>query len=110
MRKEPLIFKPIDNLYAINPKYTIPGLDMIEPFGSAQWGSFLVYTTKSLSNINKYTDGTGSYIYYNFYNEKNIYIISGNYGCLDALVAVMSEEEQIQFYLNFPEIAELLKL
>ena len=109
MRKEPLIFEAISNSWQDNPDYTIPGLDIIEPFGSTQWDTFSIYTTESLYNVKLYSNRIGNYVYHS-HDGKIIYVVNGKCGCLDSFVALMSEEEQAQFYLNFPDIAELLKL
>ena len=110
MRKEPLVFNK-EYVDYTTADYQIGGLEMIEPFGVFVFCGTAYYTTKSLwldddcipdCYFYEYALDTNRIIYT---TKKSIRI-----GDISIFLSAMSKEEQEQFYLNLPELTELLKL
>ena len=112
MRKEPLIFNPEKIIDKDNIKHLIFGLEVIEPFGMFVVHDYACYTSESLWKNKKYNLPN-----YFLFKELNILLIKNSsdgesisYTTLLEFIEAMSEEERAQFYLNLPELTELLRL
>jgi hypothetical protein len=104
MRTELLKFRDIVHSNTI--RYALPGLELIEPFGVAQWNSTLIYCAPSQFRENdRYPN---SYAYYNAANRRPCIKNGRGNGCLSEFISEMTDEEQAQFRENIVEIFEIL--
>lgn len=106
MRKEPLVLGVVRRGLE---RWSIPGLDLIPPFGSCPWGDHVVYTTPSLFAIK---EGSNPKYYILSYRVGLRIIERGRREdiCLGMLYELMSDSEKEEFDENILEIMEALKL
>jgi len=118
MRDEPLKFGINAKNYSGDYKYTIEGLDLIEPFGWIECGEHKLYTTESLAEKSRASGALNfqvmrsAYIYADGAN-RILRVYDGaksRFICFGKFVEECSEEEQAQIRKNLPEIMALLSI
>lgn len=97
MKYEPILKDP-------EPNYEIPGLELISPLGSSEWGDTIVYYPpsfdKKISNeyplayiYKRYNEGVG------IFNHKENREL-----CLSEFLKLMTKDEQNKFISNIDKI------